>query len=244
MDQHKIKHITNRSELVDYLSQEGNSYSKFILERINRDPNTLKSVKTHDHHIIPLHSKGPDQKWNLIKLTLEEHVQAHLLLYDNYGKLADLGASQMLSGHLKLGAATIRQMAQETMRRNKTGFFSSATQSELGSRPKKQRKPYARNVFVAAALARGFALEYTETGEVVTIEPFECPNIVLVIDKLISHPTMEEERENWNLCQKKEKYYGVSGLTRILTGHVDRKTGKRLYSFMGWKLLGININIE
>ena len=38
MEHNKIKHISNRNELITYLSQEGNSYSNFILEKINRDP--------------------------------------------------------------------------------------------------------------------------------------------------------------------------------------------------------------
>lgn len=244
MNFNKIKSITNQSELIRFLSQEGGSYSAFILERINRDPSSLKSVKTNAHHIIPLHWKGPDQTWNLILLTLEEHCQAHALLYDNYRKLEDLGASQMLSGNLKHGADTIRQIAQNTMRRNQTGFFSSATQRDLGSRPKKPRKPFPRNEYVAAALARGFALENTKTGDVVTVEAFECPNVTLVVDKLMSHPTMKKKRENWDLCENKGKSSGVNGLTRLLTGRVDKKTGRLLYSCMGWRVLGININIE
>lgn len=250
MDPNKIKCISNRPELIAYLSQEGNSYSAYILEKINRQLlhdsayfGTLKAVKTQAHHIIPLHWKGPDQKWNLISLTLEEHIQAHQLLYDNYRKLADLGASQMLSGNLKQGADTIRQMAQDTMRKNRTGFFSSATQRELGSRPRKSHKRSVRHEYVQAALAMGFVLEYIETGEVVNIEPFECPNVVSVIDKLMSHPRMKGKpaKQSWTLSEKKEKAYGASGLTRILTGHVDKKTGKRLYSLMGWRVLGINI---
>jgi hypothetical protein len=150
----------------------------------------------------------------------------------------------MLSGQIELGADTIRKMAQEKMKNEKTGFFSSDTQRELGSRPKKPRKPYAKNAYVGAALARGFALEHTATGEILTVEPFECANIVFVIDKLMSHPLMAEKLEDWVSCEKKEKHYGVSGLTRHLTGHIDEKTGKRLYSIMGWRVLGINSYIE
>ena len=147
-------------------------------------------------------------------------------------------------GQLKLGADTIHQIAQERMRNEKTGFYNSALQRELGLRLKKPRKPYVRNVYVAAALSRGFTLEHTETLETVIIEPFECPNVVLVIDKLMFHPNMKKKREIWDLCENKEKAYGVSALTRILTGYVDKKTGKRIYSLMGWRVLGININID
>lgn len=198
MNQNTIKHISNRSELIAYLSQEGNSYSNFIIDRINRDPMTLVGVKKQSHHIIPLHMKGPNVLWNLIPLTLDEHRQAHQLLYENYKKLADLGATQMLSGQLKLGADTIRKMANEKMKNEKKGFFSSSTQSELALRPKKPRKPNARNVYVAAALSRGFSLQYIPTLEVVRIEPFECPSVVFVINKLMLYPQMKEKRTSWN----------------------------------------------
>jgi hypothetical protein len=127
MNQNTIKHISNRSELIAYLSQEKNSYSNFIIDKLNRNPMTLVDVKTHSHHIIPLHMKGPNVQWNLITLTLDEHIQAHQLLYENYKKLADLGATQMLSGQLKLGSDTIRKMANEKMKNEKKGFFNSAT---------------------------------------------------------------------------------------------------------------------
>lgn len=117
----------------------------------------------------------------------------------------------------------------------------SDVQRELGQRPKKQREPYARNSYILAALYKGFALEYTKTGKVVKIEPCECSSLVAVINKLMSEPQMNEERQSWDRCEKKEKHYSITALTRTLTGHVDKRTGKSVYTFMGWRVLGINI---
>lgn len=52
----------------------------------------------HKHHIIPKHMGGTDDPSNLIELTVEEHSQAHLALYEQYGKKEDLCAYYMLSG--------------------------------------------------------------------------------------------------------------------------------------------------
>jgi hypothetical protein len=60
-------------------------------------------TKYHVHHIIPRHMGGTDDENNLIKLTVEEHVAAHLSLYKKYGKKEDLTAYHLLSGHLKEG---------------------------------------------------------------------------------------------------------------------------------------------
>jgi len=55
------------------------------------------------------------------------------------------------------------------------------------------------------------------------------------------HPTMKEYLNPYLLTENKAKTYSVSGLTRILSGHVDKKTDKRLYSVMGWQLLGVRL---
>lgn len=52
----------------------------------------------HRHHIIPKHMGGTDDPENLILLSREEHAAAHLKLYEQYGKLEDLGAYYLLSG--------------------------------------------------------------------------------------------------------------------------------------------------
>jgi len=52
----------------------------------------------HKHHIIPKHMGGTDDPSNLIELSVEEHSQAHLKLYEQYGKKEDLCAYYMLSG--------------------------------------------------------------------------------------------------------------------------------------------------
>lgn len=52
----------------------------------------------HIHHIIPKHMGGTDDPTNLIELSVEEHAQAHLELYEKYGKYEDFLAYRCLSG--------------------------------------------------------------------------------------------------------------------------------------------------
>ena len=51
----------------------------------------------HKHHIIPKHAGGTDETDNLVELSVEEHAEAHRVLYEQYGrwqdKLAWLGLS-------------------------------------------------------------------------------------------------------------------------------------------------------
>lgn len=55
----------------------------------------------HRHHIIPKHMGGTDDESNIIELTVEEHAQAHLKLYNKHGKHEDLCAYHMLSGNIE-----------------------------------------------------------------------------------------------------------------------------------------------
>ena len=52
----------------------------------------------HKHHIIPKHMGGTDDTSNLIELTVEEHAEAHKLLWEQYGKKEDELAWKGLTG--------------------------------------------------------------------------------------------------------------------------------------------------
>jgi hypothetical protein len=55
-------------------------------------------MKKHKHHIIPKHAGGTDDPLNLIELTIEEHAEAHRILYETYGRWQDRVAWLSLSG--------------------------------------------------------------------------------------------------------------------------------------------------
>lgn len=55
-------------------------------------------MKKHKHHIIPKHAGGTDDESNLIELTIEEHAEAHRILYETHGRWQDRVAWLSLSG--------------------------------------------------------------------------------------------------------------------------------------------------
>jgi len=57
----------------------------------------------HSHHIVPRHMGGTDDKSNLVKLTVEEHAEAHRKLYEEHNKLEDKLAWKMLEGQAMMG---------------------------------------------------------------------------------------------------------------------------------------------
>lgn len=55
-------------------------------------------MKKHKHHIIPRHAGGTDDPSNIIELTIEEHAEAHRILWKEHGRIEDKVAWDMLSG--------------------------------------------------------------------------------------------------------------------------------------------------
>ena len=55
----------------------------------------------HVHHIVPKHIGGTDDPSNLIRLTIEEHAEAHKKLWEKHGRWEDycayLGLSKLIS---------------------------------------------------------------------------------------------------------------------------------------------------
>jgi hypothetical protein len=54
----------------------------------------------HIHHILPQYLGGTDDPSNLVELTVEEHAEAHRLLYEQHGNWQDYCAWQALSGQI------------------------------------------------------------------------------------------------------------------------------------------------
>lgn len=52
----------------------------------------------HLHHIVPKHMGGTDDPSNLIELTVEEHAEAHRVLFEKYGMKQDELAWKGLAG--------------------------------------------------------------------------------------------------------------------------------------------------
>lgn len=70
----------------------------------------------HKHHIIPKHMGGTDDSDNIIELSIEEHAEAHRILYETYGKIQDkvawMGLAKM---------APMKELIAELQRESKLG---------------------------------------------------------------------------------------------------------------------------
>lgn len=70
------------------------------------------TIYIHKHHIIPRHMGGTDDPSNLVELTVEEHAEAHELLYEKYGHDQDRVAALMLRGQISNYDAFIEMVSR------------------------------------------------------------------------------------------------------------------------------------
>lgn len=95
----------------------------------------------HKHHIIPKHAGGTDDPENLIELTIEDHAEAHRLLWEEYGRWQDRVAWLSLSGMIG-HEERIREILSNSNKGNLTGYKMSYEQRQkLSENRKKEKNP-------------------------------------------------------------------------------------------------------
>ena len=90
----------------------------------------------HKHHIVPKHAGGTNNPENLIELTVEEHAEAHRILYEENGCWQDRIAWQALSG--QIGKEEAKRLA--TCFSNKNRVWTNEAKQKLAESASKQWK--------------------------------------------------------------------------------------------------------
>ena len=88
----------------------------------------------HKHHIVPKHAGGTDNSSNLVELTIEEHAEAHRVLYEQYGRWQDKIAYEMLSGQISVADAI--KKTQKTYMSNR--IISEETRAKMAEVTRKR----------------------------------------------------------------------------------------------------------
>jgi len=64
-------------------------------------------MRKHKHHIVPRHMGGSDDPSNIAVLTVEEHAEAHRILFEQHGMPQDKIAWLALTGQISAEEARI-----------------------------------------------------------------------------------------------------------------------------------------
>ena len=99
----------------------------------------------HKHHILPKHMGGTDDESNLIELSIEEHAQAHLDLYEQHGDERDLLAHRMLLGQVTNAEANalLRKLPKTEQHKKKIGDATRGEKNGMFGKKQTQKQKNA-----------------------------------------------------------------------------------------------------
>jgi hypothetical protein len=101
--------------------------------------------------------------------------------------------------------------------------------------------PYVRSPYAKAALRNGFTLT-SPTGAIFVVLPNQYANLQQIVGDWVKHPEMQEKYlQSWKNCLEKESHILTTALTRHLTGHIDKKTKRSVFTIASWQVTGINL---
>jgi len=128
----------------------------------------------HKHHIIPRHAGGTDGPSNLVELTVEEHAEAHRVLYDKYGRWQDKLAWLGLSGQIgkeeiiaeiyanrtpsMLGKSQSEYQKRMTAKANKGKKLTEEHREKIRQKAIGRKQPQSQKDKVAAALSKEYII--------------------------------------------------------------------------------------
>ena len=132
----------------------------------------------HNHHIIPRHAGGTDDPSNLVKLTIEEHAEAHRKLFETYGRKEDYIAWKGLSGqwtkaeiwgHSRQGVLHTKETKEKISMAKKGVKLSEEHKAKIGKSRLGKTQPQSQKDKVSKALCRRWEITDPE-GNVFIIE--------------------------------------------------------------------------
>jgi hypothetical protein len=101
----------------------------------------------HKHHILPKHMGGSDDPSNLVELSLEEHAEAHRILFEKYGLWQDEIAWKGLSGLIgkeEIIRKVLSEAAKERLEKQGNPFSGIKTKSNFIEN--KENRKYASDL--------------------------------------------------------------------------------------------------
>ena len=97
----------------------------------------INNYMKHWHHIIPKHVGGTDNESNLVHLTIEEHAEAHRILFEKYGRWQDRVAWLSLAGIMK-DEERIYEIVSNSNKGNPSGWKPTEEQRKENSKRLKE----------------------------------------------------------------------------------------------------------
>jgi hypothetical protein len=133
--------ISDQKSFFKYMEANSNPYYEKAKEFLEREQGQsikeLRNKYDERHHIIPSNCGGPDEAWNLVYVTYDEHALLHQLRYQVYGEQADKIAAlsrMSIPDNLKAFKSERALLGHQTMKLQNKGFYNSEIQRANGKK--------------------------------------------------------------------------------------------------------------
>jgi hypothetical protein len=101
----------------------------------------MSDIIYHNHHIIPRHAGGSDDPSNIVRLTVEEHAEAHRILYETYGRIEDKIAWKMLSGKTSETEADFHELYRQAGLQSRGRHMSEEAREKISKANRGRKRP-------------------------------------------------------------------------------------------------------
>lgn len=233
------ENLSTGSSVQDSFRTTTNAYTLFIRKKEAEKAWEGSNDYFEIHHKIPRHANGPDIPENCIKLSYEDHTEAHKLLYEVYRNYYDSCVYSMRIGQTAKGHVAFRRGVVEQMKTRGQGRFNSENQRKCGQQNKGvTKKPHAKNEYVIAAFQKGM-FWISSSSEEVHIPPGSMQGMGQLTDRLLfAFP----ERDQQNYAVNGSSSHIYVGLYKLVSGHRNKKNNKCSYRKGPWRLGGLYID--
>jgi len=153
------------------------------------------------HHIIPKHEwkkrfgnlKGVNTKENLVWLTLQQHIQAHELLFELNGFIGDKWAVSFLSGRLGK-EELLKEICRENQKKASTYWKGRKR------RPWTTEEKFARSELYRGSKNPFFGRNHTEESRKLNSDA----HVGVVLPFETRQKMSESGKKRWKLCRSKQ----------------------------------------
>ena len=194
-----------------------------------------RSLSGELHHIIPKHAGGGDPEWNLIYLSVEDHVEAHRLRLEVYNEAGDWLAMRFYTNPnmtTKEAQQARIEASHKAQQENRSGFWDPIQQAINGRRggtvqtdAKIEQSIKKQTEVTSTTLSNPMLFEVIATGEKFMVQA----NTIRLLDEFrpIFLKYLPEGENKKRLAQTAKSNF-TSSLARIFNGTRNKTYGIRL----------------
>lgn len=168
--------IQNFKDLIQFLKTNPNVHNNYVVVLIELGERSFEKKKSSKHHIIPLHDGGSPDKWNILRVSKEEHDQIHRLRYEVYQQDGDKRAIRATSNDVKMISS---------VQHDSTSLSSfSEYEKEIHNESKKSKYFYRRTPETLKAIEKGMVWKHKDGFEII-IKPNSVETVEQIKELLI-----------------------------------------------------------